>query len=77
MIRHWALGGAPTRTYRDHEGRKAYQSRIDSGHLAHRMQSHIHPRTGETAAGGEVTPRDRVAAPPEAPTLGPPPRPVT
>ncbi len=25
----------------------AYSSRIDSGHLAHRAQHHIHPRTGE------------------------------
>jgi len=25
----------------------AYSTRIDSGHLAHRAQHHIHPRTGE------------------------------
>lgn len=34
-------------TYRCDGHRAAYQRRIESGHLAHRLIHHIHPRTGE------------------------------
>ena len=68
------------------EGRRPVDLRQRRSRRLHRVADHagradpptppqIYP--SDVAAGGEVTPRDRVAAPPEAPTLGPPPRPVT